>query len=288
MNRVLPLSFCLLAPLPPILAQNNTPALPQVPAALESLKPQISRAQGDLLVSLKSATPLSSEQWDALVSLKPRRLNFHSNALDDSGVDRLIEINPVGLGLDQSPLTGKGVAKFAALKSLVHLSTNHTVRPTPEAAAAFAAHPALQSFSTIGAFCIEALQAPNLKTVVLQHSASCNAHAALLANHPSIESLSLGQWGGATLDDGGLPPIATLKKLKVLRIFLADLTYAGGLQHLKGLASLTTLDLVEVNLPPGDLEKLQADLPKVKITHSPMSEASRARRDALLKKSPAK
>jgi hypothetical protein len=238
----------------------------------------------ELQVSLRSATPLTSEQWDALASLHPRRLHFHENALADEGVERLLAIQPVSLSLNVSPLTGKGVAALARIPTLVLLATNHTVRPTPEAENAFQNHPSLEHFSTIGPFCIEALRAPRLKKVTLQHGASNNAHVAMLAHHPNLEFLSLGQYGGATLDNGALPSIATLPELRTLKIFLADLTFADGLRHLVGHPKLASLELLEVNLPEGDLDQLRAAMPRLKITHTPMSDASRAKRDALLKR----
>ncbi|MEY5026060.1 MAG: hypothetical protein RLZZ244_1588, partial [Verrucomicrobiota bacterium] len=94
----------------------------------------------------------------------------------------------------------------------------------------------------------------------------------------------LGQYGGATLDNGALPSIATLPELRTLKIFLADLTFADGLRHLVGHPKLASLELLEVNLPEGDLDQLRAAMPRLKITHTPMSDASRAKRDALLKR----
>ncbi len=130
---------------------------------------------------------------------------------------------------------------------------------------------------------MEALEAPKLKTVVLEHGSASDAIVARLANHPAVENLKLGEWGGSTLTDAAIPTLATLKKLTRLQIYLTALSYEG-LRHLKDSPSLTTLDLTEVELPAGDLEKLQADLPKVKITWKPITPENRIKRAAWLEK----
>ena len=263
--------------------KGGKPALPEVPAALADLKPQLSFNRGLLRIGLDSDKPLTSEQWDAVASLHPREFGFKNRALDDSGMDRLVALDPVFVGLNISPLTGKGFAKFGQMPSLVALHTNHTVTPTPEAQGAFSHHPSLESFSTVGPFGIEALDAPKLKTVVLEHGSASDAIVARLANHPAVETLKLGEWGGSTLTDAAMPTLATLKKLTRLQIYLTALSY-DGLRHLKDLPDLATLDLIEVDLPEGDLEKLKADLPKVKITWKAMTPEGRAKREKALEK----
>ncbi len=76
-------------------------------------------------------------------------------------MDRLLALDPVSVGLNISPLTGKGFAKFGEMLSLVALHTNHTITPTAEAHGAFSHHPSLESFSTVGPFGVEVLEAPN-------------------------------------------------------------------------------------------------------------------------------
>src|SRR5205809_785432 len=81
-------------------------------------------------------------------------------ALDDTGMARLAALNPETVALNGSPVTGNGAAKFGEMKSLKALNTMHVTRPTPEAKAALGTHPALEVFSSDGAFCIEAVTAP--------------------------------------------------------------------------------------------------------------------------------
>ena len=252
----------------------------EVPQALRTAEAAITSDNGRITLSVRSKTPLTPAQWDAIEAVKPKRVMFHGNALDDAGMVRLVRVDPVVVFINEnSVLTGAGVANFGKMKSLTSLATNHSRQPTPESKAAFVKHPTLESFSTIAAFCIEALNAPKLKSVTLEHGAANDEAIATLANHPALETLSLGRYGGSTMTDASFASLATLKHLKKLQVYLSAHTYKGGLRLLKNLPALTTLDLIEVDLPAGDLEKLQADLPKVKITHTEMTAQSREKRE---------
>ncbi|MEY4484550.1 MAG: hypothetical protein RL693_2002 [Verrucomicrobiota bacterium] len=252
----------------------------EVPEVLRETGATLSSDNGKITFSVRSKTPLTPAQWDAIEAAKPTRLQFHGNALDDAGMARLVRIDPTSVFINEnSVLTGPGVAKFGEMKSLTGLATNHSRQATPECKAAFAKHPALESFSTIADFCIEALYAPKLKSVTLEHGAANDVSVASLANHQVLETLSLGRYGGSRLTDAGFASIATLKHLKKLHVFLSAHTYEGGLHLLKNLPELTTLDLIEVELPAGDLQKLKADLPKVKITYVPVTPQTREKRE---------
>lgn len=260
------------------LADNKTP-LPPAPEALKDLKPVLAMVKGDLSVSVTSAHPLTDAQWDAIASLHARHFTFNDNALDDAGVNRLVVFDPLSVSINKSLLTGAGVAKFGQMKSLTLFSAMHIVKPTPEAKETVAQHPTIESFATDGAFGIEFVTAPHLKSANLKHGAADDKYVALLANHPSLERLRLWPKGYATLTDACLANVATLQKLQELEIDESVLTYAGGLNQLKKLPALATLDLKEVAISDDDLAKLKADLPKVKITHTPMPAAYRAQWD---------
>ena len=252
----------------------------EVPEVLRETGATFSSDKGQITFSVRSKTPLTPAQWDAIEAAKPKRVMFHGNALDDAGMVRLVRVDPVVVFINEnSVLTGAGVANFGKMRSLTSLATNHSRQPTLESKGAFEKHPTLESFSTIAAFCIEALNAPKLKSVTLEHGAANDEAIATLANHPVLETLSLGRYGGSTMTDASFASLATLKHLKKLQVYLSAHTYKGGLRLLKNLPALTTLDLIEVDLPAGDLEKLQADLPKVKITHTEMTAQSREKRE---------
>lgn len=259
----------------------NKPSLPEVPEILKPLKATITDRKPDgLTLSVESKAPLTSEQWAAIDALHLHSFVFAGLSLDDSGVQHLVAMEPVMVTVNGSSVTGSGAAKFGEMKSLKALHTLHITKPTPEAKTALSTHPTLQVFSSDGAFCIEAITAPHLKSVDLKHGAADDRYVALLKNHPSLESVRLWNKGYATLTDACIASLVTLPKLNKLSLEFAVFTYAGGLNHLKELHSLTTLDLKDVALPDEDLAKLKADLPKVKITFTPMTPEYRAERDA--------
>lgn len=231
-------------------------------------------------LSLESKTPLTAEQWSAIAALHLRSFVFAGAALDDAGMERLAKLNPSAVTVNGSTVTGAGAAKFGSMKSLKTLHTLHITKPTPEAKEALSVHPALETFSTDGAFCIEAVTAPHLTSVDMKHGGAGDEFVALLKNHPSLESVRLWNRNYATLTDASIATLATLPKLNKLSLEFAVFTYAGGLRHLKESRSLTTLDLKDVDLADEDLAKLKADLPKVKITFTPMTPEYRKQWDA--------
>ena len=266
-------------------AQNKPSPLPEVPDVLKPAKATLSERKPDgLTLSVDSKTPLSAGQWDAIASLHPRAFSFSGAALDDAGMSRLVALNPVTVTVNGSLVTGNGAAKFGEMKALKALHTLHITKPTPEAMAALGAHPTLEVFSSDGAFCIEAVTAPKLQRVDLKHGAASDPFVALLKNHPSLESVRLWAKGYAGLSDAALASLVTIPKLSKLSLEFSVFTYAGGLNRLKEIPNLATLDLKDVALSAEDLAKLKADLPKVKITFTPMTPEYRAQWDAWVAK----
>lgn len=261
-------------------AQSSSAQLPEMPAALKSLNATLAdRKPAGLTLTVESKTALTPPQWDAIAALHVRSFSFSGAALDDAGMQRLAAMNPETVAVNGSTVTGNGAAKFGEMKSLRTLHTMHITRPTPEAKAALGAHPALEVFSSDGAFCIEAITSPRLQRVDLKHGAASDTFVALLKNHPSIESVRLWAKGYAGLTDASIATLVTIPKLSKLSLEFAVFSYAGGLSRLKEIPALTTLDLKDVALAPDDLEKLKADLPKVKITFTPMTPEYRAQFD---------
>jgi len=266
-------------------AQDKPAPLPEVPEILKSAKGTLSMRKPDgLAVSVDSKTPLSAEQWSAIASLHARVFSFGGDALDDEGMERLVPLDPVMVTVNGSRVTGKGAAKFGEMKSLKALHTLHITRPTPEAKTALGTHPTLEVFSTDGAFCIEAVTAPKLQRVDLKHGGASDEFAALLKNHPSLESVRLWSQGSLGLSDAAAASLATIPKLSKLSLEYAVFTYAGGLHNLKEIRGLTSLDLKDVALSEEDLARLKADLPNAKVTFTPMTAEYRARRETMAAK----
>lgn len=253
---------------------------PEIPEVLKSVNVTIAdkKPEGPTL-TLDSKTALSPAQWDAIAALHPRSFAFVGAALDDAGMQRLAKMNPVAVTINGSSVTGAGAARIGEMKSLKILNTLHITKPTPEAKEALSAHPALEVYSTDGAFCIEAVTAPHLLRVDMKHTGASDVFVALLKGHPSLESVRLWNKGYATLSDTSIATLATLPKLSKLSLEFAVFSYAGGLNHLKEIKGLTTLDLKDVALSEEDLAKVKADLPKVKITFTPMTAEYRAQWD---------
>jgi len=262
------------------IASAQTAQLPDMPEVLKELKPTLASVKGALTLSVTSPQPLTAVQWDAIAALRPRHLRFNDNALDDAGMSRLVTIDPITVGINKSLLSGTGVAKFGEMKSLTGISAMHIVKPTPEAKAALSNHPTVESFATDGAFCIEVVTAPNLRSVDLKHGAADDKFVALLARHPSLETVRLWPKGGASLTDAAFASLVTIPKLKKLTVDYSVLSYEGGLKLLKNVPNLETVDFHEVVLTDDDLSKLKADLPKVKVTFTPMTPEYRAQWNA--------
>ena len=261
-------------------AQNKPAPLPELPEVLKSVKGTLAdRKPVGLTLTVDSKTPLSASQWDAIATLRARAFSFGGSALDDAGMARLVALNPEMVTVNGSLVTGAGAAKFGEMKSLKALHTLHITKPTPEAKAALSTHPTLEVFSSDGAFCIEAVMAPKLQRADLKHGAASDQFVALLKHHPSLESVRLWAKGYAGLSDAAIASLVTIPKLNKLSLEFAVFTYAGGLNRLKEIPGLTTLDLKDVALSPEDLAKLKADLPKVKITFTPMTAHYRAQWD---------
>ena len=77
--------------------------------------------------------------------------------------------------------------------------------------------------------------APKLKRATLEHGSARDEFIATLAHHPSLESLSLGRWGGSTMTDAAFESLATIKNLQKLDVYICALTWQGGLHYLKEL-----------------------------------------------------
>ena len=266
------LALFLILGVSPFVQSASKTQLPDVPEVLKAAKGTITDKKPEgLTLAVDSKTPLNAEQWDAITALHLRSFVFVGAALDDAGMQRLATLDPVAVTINGSSVTGVGAAKMGAMKSLKTLHTLHVTRPTPEAKQALSTHPTLEVYSTDGAFCMDAVAAPHLQRVDMKHSGASDEYVALLKGHPSLESVRLWNKGFATLSDESIATLVTLPKLNKLSLEFAVFSYAGGLHRLKEISTLTTLDLKDVALSDEDLAKLKADLPKVKITFTPMT-----------------
>jgi len=258
--------------------------LPPVPDSLKPFKATVSvRGDWGPTLVLQGEEPLTAEQWAAVGTLPVRAYILNGKVSDDAGMAALAKLNPKVLQFGHSPMTDAGAAHFAEMKELKVLLMSHTDKLTPKAAVALADHPTLEVFANDGKFGIGGMAqiatASKLRVMTLQHGVASDANTALLAKHPSLETLKLWPSGTAALTDAGIPPLATLPNLKQLTVELSVLSYAG-LAKLKDAPKLVNLTLKDVAISDADLAKLKADLPNVAITHTPMKPEYRTQWDA--------
>lgn len=271
--------------------------LPELPAVLQQIRPSPRSHEGEngahffvknglLGIKLNSKTPLTAEQWDAVGAIQPRPQAFHFNdaTLRDEDMDRLVALDPVEISLRIVPVTGAGAAKFGRMPHLRLLESHHMHAPTPEAKDALEHHPALETFRSAGAFCIDALRAPKLKTVELAERAATIASVEELAAHSRIETLSLFAHNILTVDRDMLASVAKIKTLKTLRLSFVTLAFDGELDRLLALPELAELSLATADVSEADLQKFQAAMPKVKVRFTAMSPEYRQKRDELIAK----
>jgi len=260
------------------------PALPAVPDVLKSVNARMAASGGLATLYVNAPEVLSDEQWKAIAALGVKSFGFGGKTLNDAGMAKLVELSPEALLLEHLDITDAGAAKFAEMKSLKVLRMSHTDKLTPQSASALADHPSLEVFANDGRFGVggmaQIVTAKHLKNVLLQHGVSSDANVAFLAKHPALEVLKLWPSGTAVLTDAALASIATIPNLKELNLELSVFTYAGGLNRLKELPNLTTLNLKDDAITEEDLAKLKADLPKVTINFTPMKDDYRAKWDA--------
>lgn len=300
MKHLICLFPCIVLALCPVWAlaadkPSKAPELPELPEALRRLETskgneagksaaRLQMKDGLLLLSLSASKPLTDTEWDAVAALHPKAFAFNNQALSDEGMDRLVALDPVSVTLRITPLTGAGVAKFGLMKNLRSLMTFHMHQATAEAKEALGSHPSLEELETAGDFCIEALSAPNLKSVGLSHLAVTVARIQELGKKPSVESLSLSGRNVTTLNNGCLAAVAKIHSLQTLKLSFAVLTYDGGLKQLEGLPNLRSLSLSQVDISAADLDKFKTALPSVKVSLIPMTAEYRKTWDAMMAK----
>lgn len=249
---------------------------PTVPKELEPLKARIggnfsTRREA---LSFTAAEPPTESQWKAIESVKPKAVAATGRGIDDAALAQLAKLPLEALALQHARPTDAGAAAFAEMRGLKLLVLSHCTL-TGKAADFLANHPSLESFADDGALGGEGMaqiaSCKKLRFVQLVHGAANDSSAASLAGHNALERLELIPSNTYGVTDESLASIAGMPHLKDLVITHSVLSYEGGLKRLKALTKLESLSLTEVAIADGDLAKLKADLPAVKLVHSPMS-----------------
>ena len=295
MNSIFFPTVCLLlSSLGAIAAPESAPRV--VPAVLVPLKAKVEvTGQGwkGPTLSFRAETPPTAEQWKAIEGLGIRYFSVAGPGITNDGFSRLAAQDPEGLSLNGTALTDDGFKAIATMKSLHSLNILHTVNVkdgfTGAGFAQLKSLPKLQKITFAGsnsrepAF-IAMAELTQLKEFHSWHSQYGDPTNPYLLQFKNLETLRIGNSlkrndgkpRQLSITDATLTTVAQLSNLKTLTFMQAKFSLPALLQ-LKSLTKLNNLMFVTVDISDGDLEKLRAALPKVKITNAPMTEADRAK-----------
>ncbi|QOV91691.1 hypothetical protein [Humisphaera borealis] len=228
---------------------------------------RLGRLTGLKGLTLGRCTGLTEKTLPLLAGLTAlEELSFEGSQISDEGMKHFaafISLKSASFFHPSFGMKGYNGSGFANLKALTKLQ-KLTVAGSPfndDGMAAIGQITQLQSFRT-------------------WHTYQTPAGTASLAKLPNLKDLRFGQrlrrYDGKpntlTLDDAALDDLAKISTLELLYLDEANLTH-GGLVKLKALTKLKELTLERIIVPAADIEKLKADLPKVKITVKPIEPA---------------
>jgi hypothetical protein len=267
-----------------------TPSDQPVPPVLEPLKAKIGKhyAFKGMVLSFRAEEPITEDQWKAIEGLGIRLIVTGGKGIDDAAVARLAKLDPEGLILDGSALTDDGCKYLAEMKSLRWLNVGHTtLGKNGFAGAGFAqlkSLPKLEKLGFGGTGAGDVAMDAIGELTQLKEFSSWHTHFTLESNTAfpkliHVTTLTIGNsmpaWNGKprqlSLTDATLPMIAQMTALEHLTLMQAHFTLPG-LQRLKALPNLKTLNLQGVEVTPAEVEKLRAELPAVKIEYKPLTD----------------
>ena len=182
------------------------------------------------------------------------------------------------LAINGTALSDEGFTHLGKLVNLRKLTFWHLgwqkVAITGKGFAELGNCPKLESFgfagSTVGDEGLKALtRVKQLKRLVCYHTRVTDAGLACLKELPELREVNVGPQFSMRLGDAGLAVLAAIPTLESITYEETILTRDGSLKHLKNLQGLRELKLNKTEISTADLESLKADLPKVKIEHTP-------------------
>lgn len=232
-------------------------------------------------ITFAKSEALTDADYEKLGALKGvTRLTFYGNCtMTDAQAAHVGKLATVEeLAINGTALSDDGFKEFAKLKNLKALTIWHlgwqNKALTGTGFAALAGCPKLEQFnfsgSTVGDDGLKALaKVPTLTDVVCYHTRITDAGLQHLKALPKLKGINVGPQFSMRLGDAGLKTLCEIPTLERVTFDETVLTHAGGLKHLKSLKGLKELVLNKTDVSAGDLEKLKAELPGVKITHTP-------------------
>jgi hypothetical protein len=195
------------------------------------------------------------------------------------------------LSTNVADVTDDGLKPLAKLKRLRTLKFFHPGKSfSGSGLAHLAGLPNLQSLTVAGSFAFndDGLAAVATLTQLREfrtwHAGGTNEGVKKLKKLTNLKSLNLGQRltykAPACPNDDTVAIVAEFQSLEMLQLGESRLTFAA-IQQLKQLKSLKKLTLDGIDMPKGDVERLQKELPAVKIDWTEPNETYRKRIQAL-------
>lgn len=238
------------------------------------------------------AKPLVAEDWQAIGTLTDlRRLTAHGTArsLNDDTIGYLADLDRLEVfSVDRMMLSDAGLAGLAELESLRRGSFFHLSFLmegfTGEGFSALASLENLESLTlagmSIGDAGVETVaRLPHLTEFRIWHTRRTPKSTPAIAAMP-LKRFKIGQrlpnGGGRaeSFSDASLPLIAGMTSVEFLELTEARLSLEA-LMALKDMPNLKVLKINRVEIPPEDIETLQAAMPGVEIRFRPITDAER-------------
>lgn len=214
--------------------------------------------------------PIAVEDLKLLEGLTGlRTLWITAGGVDDRHVARIVRLRGLDdLSLDHTGLTDRGLAQLCAMKGLRGLSLEGTAI-TDDGLAPLRALVGLEYLSLAetkveGPGLAQLAGMARLESLYLHATEVGDAGLDHLAPLENLDDLSL----GPKVTDAGLARVAKLSRLKVLQLTNSRITGAGLDATLPRLPLLTHLGLHYTHVNPEDMDRLQAEYPRVVIARS--------------------
>lgn len=243
-------------------------------------------------VTIKDGSKLTDADFKQIASLSHLKTLDVNKGLNDARLALLADLGELeSLQTNVALVTDDGIKPLARMKSLRSLKFFH---PGPSFSGAGLAHlaelPNLQSLTVAGSLAFNddglaaVAQLTRLQEFRTWHAGGTDEGVKKLKALTKLKSLNLGQRltykPPASPTDGTLAIVAEFKSLETLQLGEARLTLAR-LTQLKQLPALKKLTLDGIDMPKADVEKLQKELPDVKITWTEPNETYQKRIRAL-------
>lgn len=245
-----------------------------VVASLTAAKVKVSAIrEGGWSVDVNDDHGLSEAVWTQLGQLPGiRKFSGNGAQFDDPALARVAKIPTIEMLFFNSPsFTDGGLAVLGSMPKLRSFGVDHSkaiigsgLAPLKGASPITALHFGGCIVGDEGVRTIA--QLVQLEDIGLGHTRITRASFPLLAAMPALARMELTpNWDPQPYTAADLAAFATMTRLRELELHDMVLPWDDGLDHLKAIASLTTLKLYWCFISAADLAKLKAGLPAVTL-----------------------